>query len=149
MTHVSERGKRFFDSGFCCAESVLKAVAEEHNITSELIPRIATGLCGGVSRTCGTCGAVSGGILAINMILGRDNCDQSVEENYDAVREFLSQFVATFGSINCQQLTGCDLGTPEGMSSFEENNLHERCSEFVGKAADIATSLTRKREQPY
>jgi hypothetical protein len=44
-------------------------VAESKNIQSDFIPKIATGLCAGISRTCGTCGAVTGAIMAINLIV--------------------------------------------------------------------------------
>ncbi len=34
-----------FDKGLYCAESVLKVIAKQKGISSELIPMIATGLC--------------------------------------------------------------------------------------------------------
>ena len=58
---VADRSEELFRSGLCCAESVLQAVAEGLGIRSELIPKIATGLCGGISRTGNICGAVSAG----------------------------------------------------------------------------------------
>jgi len=42
---TARRSGELFDQGFCCAESVLQAVAESRDIHSDLIPRIATGLC--------------------------------------------------------------------------------------------------------
>ncbi len=51
---------------------MLLAVAESEGIQSDFIPKIATGFCGGVSRTCGMCGAVSGGIMAIGLFAGRN-----------------------------------------------------------------------------
>ena len=100
--------------GLYCAETVLADVAAEHGIESSLIPRIATGLCSGMARTCGPCGALTGGILALNLVLGRDNRAQSVERNYAAVQELVERFEQQHGSTQCQQLLGCDLGTVEG-----------------------------------
>jgi dihydrofolate reductase len=37
---------------------VLLAIAESQGIQPDLIPRIATGFCSGISRTGGMCGAV-------------------------------------------------------------------------------------------
>jgi hypothetical protein len=63
---VACRSGALFQQGFCCAESVLLSVAESRGIHSELIPKIATGLCGGIGRSGGLCGAVSGGVLGLN-----------------------------------------------------------------------------------
>jgi len=83
MNDTVNKSKELFDFGFGCAEAVLMAVAEYKNIQSELIPKIATGLCGGVSKTNGMCGAVSGGVLAISMIYGRNKMEDSRDvKNY-------------------------------------------------------------------
>jgi len=138
---VSQRSGELFQQGFCCAESVLQAVAESRGIRSDLIPRIATGLCGGVARTGGICGAVSGGVLAISLITGRRTASEPREENERLVRAFLSEFAAKFGSTNCEQLIGCRLDTPEGWQFFKENKLREKCAIFTREAARIASRL--------
>ncbi|GBD95663.1 MAG TPA: C_GCAxxG_C_C family protein [Nitrospirae bacterium] len=69
--------RELFDSGYYCAENVLLAIAESQGIQSDLIPKIATGFCSGISRTCGMCGALSGAIMSLNLLYGRS----SPEEN--------------------------------------------------------------------
>jgi hypothetical protein len=69
---AARRSEELFRSGLCCSESLLQAIAEDLGIQSELIPKIATGLCAGISRTGSICGAVSGGVLAISMVTGRN-----------------------------------------------------------------------------
>ena len=54
-------------------------MSESKGIKSKLIPKIATGFCGGVSHTDGICGAISGGILAINMMCGRSNTKDLID----------------------------------------------------------------------
>jgi len=68
---VAERAAKLFTEGLCCSESVLQAVAESRGVQSDLIPRIATGLCGGIARTAGLWGAVSGGVPAVSLVTGR------------------------------------------------------------------------------
>jgi len=116
-------------------------VAESKNIQSELIPKIATGFCGGVSRTCGMCGAVSGAIMAMNLFYGRCLPDQPVEKSYITVRKLVDMFENRFGSTNCEQLTGCDLGTEEGRSAFMSNNLVEQCGNYAKEATRMAMSI--------
>lgn len=50
------------EGGLYCAGGVLKTIADQAGIESNLIPAIATGLCSGLARTCGPCGALTGGV---------------------------------------------------------------------------------------
>lgn len=138
---LAERSGMLFDSGLFCAESVLKAAAELKGLKSELIPRMATGLCSGVSRTCGMCGAVSGAVLAIGAFAGRDDPSQSVNAAYERVQGFVSAFKADFGSTNCSDLIGCDLGTEQGQRFFRENKLRDRCRHITVQAARILSGF--------
>ena len=138
---ASQRSLELFTSGYYCAESVLLALAEHQGLQSDLIPKIATGFCSGISRTCGMCGAVSGAIMGINLVAGRSSPSESVEPSYSLTQKLISQFEKEYGSVNCRQLTGCDLATETGQQYFTENNLMERCLQYVGGATRMATSL--------
>jgi len=139
---VAQRSEELFQQGFCCAESVLQAIAESRDIRSELIPKIATGLCGGIAKTGGICGAVSGGVLAINMLAGRNSAGQSPEANVRLVRALLSELETKFGSTNCERLIGCRLDTPEGWRFFNENKLREnKCRMFTKEAAGMVSAI--------
>lgn len=135
------RSKELFESGFGCAESVLMAVCEAKGIQSVLIPRIASGFCGGVSNTNGMCGAVAGGILALNIVYGRDNANESKELNYQKIQQFQQMFLEKFGSSNCAALTNCDLSTNEGHEKFKKLKLDQKCSDFTGEATRMVLEL--------
>ena len=139
---VREYAEASFASGLYCAESVVLAIAGQLGIQSELLPKIATPLCSGLSRTCGTCGAVSGALLGIGLALGRSTPDGSVEPAYGAARSFIREFEQAYGSCNCQVLLGgCDLNTPEGQAHFAGQNLMQQCLKMTGKAAEIAARI--------
>jgi C_GCAxxG_C_C family probable redox protein len=137
-------GVRVYESGLFCAESVLSAVAKHHAIESDLIPGIATGLCSGMGRTGGTCGALSGGILAINLLHGRKSASDSVDRDYAAVQELVNGFSELFGTTNCTELLGCDLGSEAGQATFKEQQLRRRCREFTSMATDLAITAIEK-----
>ena len=136
-----QRSLELFRSGFFCAESVLLAIAESQGIQSDLIPRIATGFCSGVSRTGGMCGAVSGAIMGINLVAGRNSPAESIEFSYTLTQKLISRFERQYGSVNCRQLIGCDLATEAGQRYFMENHLMERCLQYAKGATRIAVSL--------
>ena len=129
--------EEYFESGYGCAESVLMAIAVSQNIKSKLIPRIASGFCGGMALTNGLCGAVAGGVMAINLLYGRDNNYQNKDLNYQKVQEFISEFKARFGSLNCPDLTGCDLSTDEGKEKFDVLNVHKKCTQYTVEATKL------------
>jgi C_GCAxxG_C_C family probable redox protein len=136
-----QRSRELFQSGFFCAESVLQAIAESQSIRSDLITRIATGFCSGISRTGGMCGAVSGAIMGIDLVAGRNSPAESLEVNYALIQKLISRFESQYGSINCRQLIGCDLATEVGQRFFMENHLMENCLQYAEGATSMAVSL--------
>ena len=136
-----QRSQELFKSGYFCAESVLLAISENQEIHSDLIPRIASGFCSGISRTGGMCGAVSGAMMGINLVAGRNSPTDSLETSYSLTQKLIDQFVGQFGSINCRQLIGCDLATEAGQRYFMENHLMERCMQYAEDATSMAVSL--------
>ena len=116
-------------------------MAESKNIQSDLIPKIATGFCGGISHTCGLCGAVSGAIMAIGLFTGRNNSEESSKKNYAAVQRLMGEFEGKFESTNCKELTGCDLGTKEGLKDFKAKGLMKECSQYTEEATRIAMTI--------
>jgi C_GCAxxG_C_C family probable redox protein len=136
-----QRSLELFKSGYFCAESVLQAIAENQGIQSDLIPKIATGFCSGISRTGGMCGAVSGAIMGINLVAGRSSPSESLELSYSLTQKMISLFESQHGSVNCRQLMGCDLATEAGQRYFMENNLMERCHQYAQDATRMAISL--------
>jgi C_GCAxxG_C_C family probable redox protein len=120
---------------------VLLAVCEECGIESELVPRIATGFCGGIARSGSLCGAVTGAIMALDVVLGRDDPDGPRDADYAAVRKLLDEFAQCFGSTGCGELLGCDLGTPEGQAFYKENKLSAECRRYTEEATRLAMAL--------
>ena len=120
-------------------------MAESKCIKSELIPRIATGFCAGISRMCGICGAVSGAIMAINLFYGRSLPDQPVEKTYIPVQRLIEMFKNKFGSTNCRELTGVDLGTEESRKTFHSTNLIEQCKNYTEEATRMAMTIIEEK----
>lgn len=147
VLNVRRAAEDSYASGLYCAESVLLALADEQGIESDLLPRIATGFCGGMSRMCGTCGALTGAMMGVGLALGRSAANQSVQPVYEVTQRLIREFEQEFGARNCDQLLGCDLNTAEGRTSFRENRLNDRCARYTSKAAEIAARLISTQDQ--
>lgn len=138
-----QRSKQLFECGYGCAESVLLAVCESLKIESVLIPRIASGFCGGISNTNGMCGAVVSGIMALNIVYGRKNANESKDLNYKKVQQFQNMFAEKFGTTTCASLTDCDLSTEAGQSKFKELNVGQKCTDYTGEATRMVLELIK------
>lgn len=143
VNEIIDGALSYFRGGYNCAESVLLAIAKDAlEIDSNLIPKIATGFGGGISRQGYVCGAVSGAVMGFGLKYGRDSPGELRAKTYNRVVEFSKQFQKRFGSIVCKELCGCDLSTEEGIRKFRDENVHkEKCSNFVSGAIEIFVSL--------
>ena len=138
---VRVSAEKAFASGLYCAESVVLALAQAQGVDTEVVAKMATAFCSGMSRTCGTCGALTGAIMGLSLALGRSKAGEPVHTSYSATQRLVRDFEAEFGARNCDALLGCDLGTPEGQAMFHEKRLHERCARYTSRAAELAASL--------
>jgi C_GCAxxG_C_C family probable redox protein len=124
----------FFQNGCNCAQSVLCAYAPDFGLDRNVALSVAVGFGGGIGRTQGICGAVSGAIMALGLHSnfkegeGRDK----ITVVYDQTRSLLEEFAQQEGAITCLDLlSGCSLTTEDGQKQFREQNLRERCFEYV------------------
>ena len=133
-----------FDSGYNCAEAVL--LATSHDVSSGKvesgIPRVATGFGGGLSRNGDVCGALTGGVMGIGLVMGRNSAGESRDRCYEAVDRFYSSFVLEFGTCRCRELTGLDLKTEEGRAAYQARVHSERCTKIVSWAAHVVSQIT-------
>ena len=93
-------------AGFACGQAVLAAFAERHGVGRDAALRAACGFGGGIARTGGLCGAVSGGIVAVGLAHGRTRLEdgQAVERTSEATRALLAEFRRENGSATCREL---------------------------------------------
>ncbi len=105
---VRTRARELFDSKkHNCAEAVFLAVNDvlSGGLEPGTAARIATGLGGGLGATGGTCGALTGGVLAIGLIAGTGPDSSRRATIYPLAAALQERFKKRFGSCICKQLT--------------------------------------------
>lgn len=130
-----------FDRGFSCAEAVFLAGSRGLGIEDPLIPKVATGFGGGLSRTKSLCGAVSGAVLVLGLKYGRAVLEDDRSAILDKVKELVADFRQEFKSDNCFELTGLDFDSPEGQKEYKEKIHAERCRGYVAFCVRRALEL--------
>lgn len=135
------RSLELFESGFNCAESVLKALAEENKINVDGFLRMASSFGGGVGHTGHICGALSGAAMFLGMINGRDDNKTNVDKLHKLNEKLITEFRDKFGASNCNDLTECDPLTEEGHLKFKDPKRREKCKEYVKYVFDITQEI--------
>jgi C_GCAxxG_C_C family probable redox protein len=92
----------------CCPQCVLAAVQETIGIVDDATIKAAHGLSGGGGLMGkGTCGALTGGLMAISAKRGRDRdkLDKGrCVNNFQKGRELVERFQKEFGGTTCEEL---------------------------------------------
>jgi len=116
----------------------------ERSYARTLSLKISQAFGGRMSRMGKTCGAVTGALMVIGLKYGRVEVEdeESKEKTYEKAREFVARFVERNGTINCTELIGVDLGTPEGRKIAKERGIiREKCTKYVADAVEIVEDL--------
>jgi len=96
------------------------------------------------TRWKGPCGAVSGAMVAIGIIMGgqEKTKDTDVPVIYGKAILFATKFEEKFGSLSCQDL--CDYNLQYNVREYVKNRAWEnKCCNFVLFAIEQVSKLTR------
>ncbi|MEM0049066.1 MAG: C-GCAxxG-C-C family protein [Candidatus Bathyarchaeia archaeon] len=130
-----------------CPQAVLRAIYEVFNLKGiENIIKSAHALAGGLGLSGnGTCGALTGGVLALGIFYGRSLEDMGKGrflKSYAKAKELHDKFVKEFGSCICKDVQtkifgrSFNLWDPEDHKKFEEMGGHrDKCTDVAGKVA--------------
>lgn len=130
--------------GFTCSSAVFSAFSGDLGLDPDMAKKIACGYGAGVSKTGNMCGAVSGAILVIGLKYGKavQGDDTATEKTRGLVREFIREFSARHGSVNCTELLGYNLSDPEQYEKARASRLFlTKCPELVRDSAAILERL--------
>jgi len=135
-----------FKEGFNCSQAIFSTYGPQFGIEREIALRIACPFGAGMAGKSQTCGAVTGALMVIGLKWGNTKSeDRKLKENaYKIAGELAAGFKARNGSLNCSELLGYDLGTPEGFKTvYEKNMMVTHCAKFVRDAAEILEELLK------
>jgi C_GCAxxG_C_C family probable redox protein len=114
-----------------CSETVLLAMAKYWGIESPLIPRIATPFRGGLSGTQQVCGAVTGGLMAIGVKMGRETGSENSDACTNTGKAFMKAVNEEYRSLSCMDITGLDRAKPEQEALFHGKERIALCVALV------------------
>jgi C_GCAxxG_C_C family probable redox protein len=136
----------YAEEGFLCSEAVLMALSECLGVSSEIIPRIATGFAAGMGRNGEVCGALSGGVVGLGLRFGRSTVEDEEGERrpYWFSAELAARFREQLDHVRCEDLLGLDLSRVEDVQTYHERGLWETaCREIIKVATGLAYDMLK------
>ncbi len=129
----------------CCPQCVLSVVQELLGGISDELVKASHGLSGGGAlEGKGTCGALTGGLIALSTRTGRDR-DKLHKgrgiKNFQIGKELADAFAKEFGGFNCEDLQKTFTGRTYDMWKPEE---YKAFSDARGPKCAIATAWVTK-----
>ncbi len=125
----------YHSAGFHCAEAVSRAIVDAYGKRpSREIPRVASAFGGGAVKTFdGTCGALTGGLVAIGYLYGRMEPDREAakKEVFQLARALGERFRSAYGASNCSSVLD-RLGPQHNM---------DKCKQLSGAVAGMLSDI--------
>ena len=144
MTHAQLAEKLFLE-GHNCSQAVALAFAQDAQVPASFVGAASLPLGGGLGRLRLTCGAVSGGAMALGLLFPRAGKD----EMYALVQEFARRFLEKNNALDCRALLqGAGVVVNEGpVSEPRTPEFYKRrpCAKIIACAAQLVEELCREK----
>jgi C_GCAxxG_C_C family probable redox protein len=141
MSDRVERAKAELEKGFNCAAAVLTAFSEEYGLDVRDARRVAGAFGGGIGRSGGVCGAVSGALMALGLAYAKVEAEDDVARDrcYAEAKNLLEAFETRCGSVNCKDLLGYDVSIQAQYEEARDSGaFRTKCPLFLEAAVELA-----------
>jgi len=137
LTLVRQRTENLYENHkLCCSESLLLVINHgfDGGLSTEQAKQLGAGFCGGMGEAGCTCGALSGAIMGIGLLLGPHARDGLSKRKFrEMVKEMHDRFHERFSSTCCRVLIQPFDKDRKGRTQF--------CGNLTGTAAALAVEL--------
>jgi C_GCAxxG_C_C family probable redox protein len=139
-TSTKLKAKRTFMKKGTCSRTFFYILDREFGHPHEEEERAIDPLAGGVLQQGYQCGMVWGAAMAIGAESFRrnDNPDQATAITILATRHMMESFRNRAGSIECEDITSCDMTNKKGLAKFFFKGTFVTCFKLAGKWAPEA-----------
>jgi C_GCAxxG_C_C family probable redox protein len=131
---------------FGCSQTTMAGLIEAFGIGGTSLLRASTCLAGGIARRGHVCGALTGGLMMIGFLTGRD--DLAMFDQYQRAMDYgnllYAKFKEEFGTVSCPDIQELKFGRRYDLQSLEEREeLHRRMAEIGQGCQDVTSAGAR------
>lgn len=133
-----------------CAQSSFMALSDQFGLSGEQVFKALTPMPG-IAERGETCGAVTGPLMAMGLIYGRDLHQMEDWDTYQRslipTGQFCDQFEKEFGTTLCHKVQEGKFGRcfrltdPAELQEFQNAGATDKCSEVVRSAVHLAAEV--------
>ena len=135
-----------------CAQTTFLSLSEQFDLEAEAILKALTPFPG-IALRGETCGAVTGCLMALGLVYGRDNLDnwKGYLASLPPARRFCRRFEEMNGGISCAEILETKLGRNYDLANrFEALKYaaaggQKTCGEVIESAVHIAAEIIMKK----
>jgi len=147
-TMLDQRAQSVMEKSHNCAQSTFFALSEQFGLGGDDVLKALTPLPGMAERG-ETCGAMTGALMAMGLIYGRDHLDDwdKYRSSLIPTNKFCQQFEKEMGTTLCCQIQerafgqSFNLMDPEQLKEFQRAGATAKCSQVVQKACRLAAEI--------
>ena len=145
---LDQRVNMTMEKSHNCAQSTFFALSEQFGLGGNDVLKALTPLPG-VAERGETCGAITGALMAMGLIYGRDRLDdwEKYRSSLIPTNKFCDRFEKELGSTLCCKIQehafgkSFNLMDPEELKEFQRAGATTKCSAVVRKATHIAAEI--------
>lgn len=145
---VEADAKDCFRNGLNCSECVMTAMLQNFDtgLPKEAV-KLATGFGGGMGHTKNTCGAITGAVMGLSAIIGRENpmekeslaerVQELQQDIYPIVGKMVQEIQEEYGTLICSELSA-----PHG--DFAGKARKKNCMTMITHCAGLAAKYAEE-----
>lgn len=133
--NIGREAKELYgNDAMCCSEAVLWVINREFSggLSKNLTIALSKGFCGGIGDAGCVCGALSGAVMGLSLILGKGPLPADEDQVRALSKELHDRFLAEHGSVCCRPLS---------KDRDHEAESKGVCLDYVESAAAICSEL--------
>jgi C_GCAxxG_C_C family probable redox protein len=145
---LDQKVNHYMELSHHCAQSSFLALSEQFGLGNDDMVKALSPIPGIADRG-ETCGAVSGALLALGLVFGKNNISdwQGYRDSLKPANEFCDRFEQELGSLRCRNIVKSEFGMEldlrkeDDLQKFREADAAHTCSKVVRTAVRIAADL--------
>ncbi len=135
---VARRAHDYVTRYESCSQSIVASFLDELGIDDPLVLRAAGAMHGGMVSSL-TCGVVSGGMMVLGLLMGRERLSDGMDGLFPVVlpgQELVARLERRLGSTSCRELSGVDFTDLEQAIHFISSGDNAKCIDYVATGAE-------------
>ena len=150
---LDEKVRKYLLLSGNCAQTSFVTLQKQFELDGDLVLKALTAFPG-IALRGETCGAVTGGLMALGLIFGREELDdeRGFQTALSSARTFCQRFEKEFGSTMCGDIQESEFGRrydltdPEQIVEWQAAGPLGKCAVVVGKAVRIVAEIIAAEE---